>query len=304
MTVRGLFAFKVDSARGEIPLIHHRSETRLQPKAQKTYTTIAETTMPGRALDDGRVWSVIFCQQKESSMLRRDFVRAIVSVGLLPKALLAQQTANPAPPPPAPVPWTLGLNPKTPLPVTEAADGIAETAANFFTPTQLTTFTRLCDLLLPPLDNKPGALQAGTPMFLDFLIGISPKSRKKLYSRGLDWLDAEAKTKYKLPFAQLNPTQADALIKPWLRTWMTDHPPTEPHADFINIVHEDIRIATMNSKVWDDAGVAAGQDWVTGGLYWSPIQPDLAGLGATSTHLPPHVMSVPKATHTIPSYPR
>jgi hypothetical protein len=237
-------------------------------------------------------------------MLRRDFVRAIVSVGLLPKALLAQQTANPAPPPPAPVPWTLGLNPKTPLPVTEAADGIAETAANFFTPTQLTTFTRLCDLLLPPLDNKPGALQAGTPMFLDFLIGISPESRKKLYSRGLDWLDGEAKTKYKLPFAQLNATQADALIKPWLRTWMTDHPPTEPHADFINIVHEDIRIATMNSKVWDDAGVAAGQDWVTGGLYWSPIQPDLAGLGATSTHLPPHVMSVPKATHTILPTPR
>jgi hypothetical protein len=237
-------------------------------------------------------------------MLRRDFVRAVVSVGLLPKWMLAQQTANPAPPPPAPTPWTLGLNPKTPLPVTEAADGIAETTASFFTPTQLKTFTRLCDLLLPSLDNKPGALQAGTPMFLDFLIGSSPEPRKKLYSGGLDWLDAEAKAKYKLPFAQLNATQADALIKPWLRTWMTDHPPTEPHADFINIAHEDIRTATMNSKAWDDAGVAAGLDWVTNGLYWSPIEPDLAGLGATSTHLPPHVMAVPKAAHSIPSYPR
>jgi hypothetical protein len=237
-------------------------------------------------------------------MLRRDFVRAVISLGLLPKALLAQQTANPAPPPPAPVPWTLGLNPTTPLPVTEAADGVAETAASFFTPTQLTTYTRLCDLLLPPLDNKPGALQAGTPMFLDFLIGSSPEARKKVYSDGLDWLDVEAKTKYKLAFAKLNATQADALIKPWLRTWMTDHPPTERHADFINIAHEDIRTATMNSKAWDDAGAAAGQDWVTGGLYWSPIEPDMACLGATSARLPPHVMAVPKAAHSMPSYPR
>jgi len=237
-------------------------------------------------------------------MLLRDFVRAVVSVGLLPKALLAQQTANPAPPPPAPVPWTLGLNPKTPLPVTEAADGIAETEASFFTPAQFTTFTRLCDLLLPSLGNKPGALQAGTPTFLDFLIGSSSEARKKVYSDGLDWLDVEAKTRYKLAFAQLNATQADALIKPWLRTWMTDHPPTERHADFINIAHEDIRVATMNSKVWDDASAAAGQDWVTGGLYWSPIEPDMAGPGAASTPLPPHVMVVPKAAHTMPSYPR
>ena len=237
-------------------------------------------------------------------MLRRDFVRAVISLGLLPKALLAQQTANPAPPPPAPTPWTLGLNPETPLPVTETADGIAETVASFFTSTQLATFTRLSDLLLPPLDNKPGALQAGTPMFLDFLIGSSPTPRKKVYSGGLDWLDAEAKTKYKLPFAQLGAAQADTLIKPWLRTWMTDHPPIERHADFINIAHEDIRTATMNSRIWDDASSAAGKDWVTGGLYWSPIEPDMAGLGTTATHLPPHVMAVPKAAHTMPSYPR
>lgn len=237
-------------------------------------------------------------------MQRRDFLRAIASVGLLPKAILAQQAANPAPPPPAPVPWTQGLSPKTPLPNTEAPDGIAETDGKFFTAPQLATLARLCDLLLPPLGNKPGALQAGTPMFLDFLIGSSPEPRKKVYSGGLDWLDAVAISRHKLHFARLNATQADTLIKPWLRTWMSDHPPTERHADFINIAHEDIRTATMNSKLWDDAGAAAGQDWVTGGLYWSPIEPDMAGLGATATHLPPHVMAVPKAAHTMPSYPR
>lgn len=237
-------------------------------------------------------------------MLRRDFVRFVVSLGLVPKALLAQQTVNPAPPPPAPVPWTLGLNPKTPLPVTEAADAIGVAEASCFTPAQLATFTRLCDLLLPPLGNKPGAVQAGTPMFIDFLIGSSPEARRKVYCGGLDWLDAEAKSQYKISFAKLSATQADALIKPWLRTWLSDHPPTERHADFINIAHDDIRTATMNSKAWDDASAAAGQDWVTGGLYWSPIEPDMAGLGATARHLPPHMLAVPKTAHTMPSYPR
>ena len=46
-------------------------------------------------------------------MLRRDFVCAVVSVSFAPRLLLSQQTANPAPPPPAPVPWTMGLNPET-----------------------------------------------------------------------------------------------------------------------------------------------------------------------------------------------
>ena len=41
-------------------------------------------------------------------MLRRDFVRAVIAVGAAPKLLLGQQAANPAPPPPAPMPWLLG----------------------------------------------------------------------------------------------------------------------------------------------------------------------------------------------------
>ncbi len=236
-------------------------------------------------------------------MLRREFLHAVVSVGLLPEAMLAQQTTA-APPPPAPVPWTLGLNPKTPVPSTVAADGIAETQASFFTTTQLATLTRLSDLLLPSDASKPGAVQADTPLFLDFLVGSSPASRQQLYSSGLDWLNAEAKAKYHLSFSELDQSQADALVRPWLRTWMSDHPPTERHADFINIAHEDIRTATMNSRIWDDADAAAGRDWVTGGLYWSPIEPDMAGLGGTSSHLPPHVQAMPKAAHSMPSYPR
>jgi hypothetical protein len=237
-------------------------------------------------------------------MLRRDFVRAVAAVSLAPRLLWSQQAASSALPPPAPVPWTLGLNPKTPLPVTDVADGIAETEVRLFTSLQMQTFSRLCDTLLPPIGNKPGALQADTPRFLDFLIGSSPDERKHLYTGGLDWLERESQSRYKLPFARLSATQIDALIKPWLRTWMTDHPPTELHADFINIAHEDILTATMNSKAWNDVGLAATQDWVTGGLYWSPIEPDIYCEGASCERQPPHVAAVPAAAHSMPVYSR
>ena len=233
-------------------------------------------------------------------MLRRDFVRTAVLVGVAPRAFFGQQAANPAPPPPAPVPWTLGLNPRTPLPVVETADEVAAAEASFFSAVQIASLTRLCDLLLPPLGGKPGATEAGTPLFLDYLVGTSPEARQKLYQGGLDWLDAEARSKYRLPFAKLKDSQADLLIEPWMRTWMSDHPPTEKHADFINIAHEDIRTATVNSKQWDDASVAAGQDWVTGGLYWSPIEPEIAH----HHEKPVHVAAAAKAAEGMPSYPR
>lgn len=237
-------------------------------------------------------------------MLRREFVRVVVAAGVAPRFLLAQQTANPAPPPPAPVPWTLGLNPKTPLPATEVADAIAGAEPSFFSASQMQTLTRLCDVLLPSMGGKPGAVQAETPLFLDFLIGSSPQVRKTLYSGGLNWLDAEARRRYGRGFNELDDTQTDAVLKPWLRTWMSDHPPTEAHADFINIANDDIRTATLNSKAWDDASSAAGHDWVTGGLYWSPVEPEMFSEGAACSRLPAHVLAVPKAAHTMPSYPR
>src|SRR5258707_14498275 len=124
-------------------------------------------------------------------MWSRDFLRAVVSVVFGPRLLLPQQAADPDPPPPAPVPWTLGLNSKTPLPHTEVVDSIAKTEQCFFLPVQMATLVRLCDLLLPPIGDKPGALQAETPLFLDFLIGGSPAARKQVYTGGLNWLDTE-----------------------------------------------------------------------------------------------------------------
>lgn len=238
-------------------------------------------------------------------MQRRDFVRAMVAASLAPRLLLGQQTANPAPPPPAPTPWTLGLNPKTPLPHTEVEDAIAEGDLTFFSPEQMAALSRLSDLLVPAVGGKPGALQAETPAFLDFLIGDSPTDRRSLYTGGLDWLDTESKTKYNVGFAQTTPAQADALVKPWLRTWMNDHPPTEAHAGFLNIAHADIRTATMNSEAWNAVSAQSREDGSALGLYWSPIDPDIYASNYNGVHVRPSpTVDAPRSSHTLPSYPQ
>lgn len=237
-------------------------------------------------------------------MKRRDFVRAVVSVGLAPRLLLSQQAPSAAPPPPAPVPWTLGLNPKTPLPQTEVADVIADADRRFFTPIQMATLTRLCGVLMPPLGTRPGSLEARTPLFLDFLIGCSAAARQMVYTGGLAWLDAQAQESFKSRFADLDDVQAGAILKPWLRTWMNDHPPSEPHADFVNIVHDDVRTATMNSKAWSDAKLGKVDAREATALYWGPIEPDLYHAEMGRPGVPAHVRAAPKAAHTIPSYPR
>lgn len=239
-------------------------------------------------------------------MKRREFVRAVLTIGAAPKLLFGQQQATPpGAPPPAPVPWLLGLNPKTPLPHVEVAEDVAAAELRFFTPLQMQTLTRLADVLVPPVEGKPGALEAGVPAFLDFLVGSSPEARRQVYAGGLDWLEAEAQKRHQKPFAMLEDAQAATLIMPWLRTWMSDHPPSEPHADFINIAHDEIRTATMNSRPWFEATPQpTGPDPFNRSLYWYPIQADGWHEAPECGKMPPHLQAVPKPDHPMPQYSR
>lgn len=219
-------------------------------------------------------------------MERRELLRAMAVLAITPKWLLAQQSSNAAPALPAPVPWTLGLNPRTPLPETTVADAIADTVPSFFSAIQMATLSKLADVMMPHTEKHPGALDAETPAFLDFLIGHSPAARDKLYIDGLNWLNAQAELKYKESFAQLKTPQVDAIVKPWLRPWMTDHPPTETYADFVNIAHADIRTATMNSHVWFETLSPRRQE-SSMQLYWSPIEPDMHAERPEAIHMRP-----------------
>jgi Gluconate 2-dehydrogenase subunit 3 len=217
-------------------------------------------------------------------MERRNFLKAMVAASVVAPAALGQQSAAPVapstPPPvptaPGPVPWMRGLLEVKSLPMTPLVpDAVAQTDAHFFSTQQMATLRRLCEILMPPLKGNPGAIDAGTPEFLDFLIGVSPSDRQQMYQSGLDWLDAEAKKHHGVSFAQVDDAKAGGLIQPWLRTWMNDHPPTDQNVAFINVAHGDIRTATINSQAWSDAAHKAGRQAPGVGLYWYPIDPDL-----------------------------
>lgn len=169
-----------------------------------------------------------------------------------------------------------GLMEVKPLPMTPLVpDAVAQTDVRFFNDQQTATLRRLSEVLLPAYKGYPGATEAGAPEFLDFLIGVSPPERQQMYQSGLDRLESEAKQHFHVSFAAVEPAQADELLRPWLKTWMNDHPPTEPYAHFINIVHSDIRTATVNSQAWSNAAKAAGQKTPDVGLYWFPVDPDI-----------------------------
>jgi len=221
-------------------------------------------------------------------MKRRDFVKAMAAASVAVKTAFAQQTAvmpaAPAAPvlpphapiPPGPVPWSEGLLDVNPLPIsTLVADTVAQSGAHFFSARQMSTLRRLCEILMPPYKDHPGATEAGAPEFLDFLVSVSPAQRQQIWAAGLDRLEAEASERFHVAFASVNAAQADALIRPWLRTWMQDHPPREGFAQFINLAHTDIRAATINSQAWNDAEEAAGRPAPQRDLYWYPVDPDM-----------------------------
>ena len=219
-------------------------------------------------------------------MRRRDFVKAIVAVPVAARTMFGQQAAAPqsaataALPPAAETAPTAthdkGFFDYKAHPIAASVpDGFATTQANFFNKQQMATLRKLCDVLLPSLNGYPGATQAGAPEFIDFLIGASPADRQHMYRAGLDRLNANAEKQFHVPFAQVDAVQADKLIRPWLRIWMPDHPPKERFASFINLAHQDIRTATMNSQAWSIAATATGERAPGIGLYWSPIDPDI-----------------------------
>lgn len=227
-------------------------------------------------------------------MRRRDFVKAIVAVPVAARTMFGQsatlpygkKTSAPQSSPNAASPTISEAVPNTSEPSVDfdyrtrtfqgtVPDAVATTQEHFFDTKQMATFRKLADILLPPLNGYPGAIQAGTPEFIDFLIGASPIERQQLYQSGLKRLNANAKKQFNISFAEVNAEQADALLRPWLKAWMSDHPPTEPFARFINIAHQDVRTATMNSQAWSIAATSSGERAPGIGLYWSPIDPDI-----------------------------
>jgi hypothetical protein len=208
-------------------------------------------------------------------MKRRRFIKALAAVPAVP-ALVAQQAA-----PPQPGRGARGggggrggAQEVAQLPLAEA-DAIADPVARFFTAQQFAALRRLSGILVPPGAGNIGALECDAPEFIDFLISASPADRQQLYRNGLDALNVQARSQFGKPFADLDATEADAILKPLMATvaWAYD-PPKDPLKHFVFQAYQDIRTATRNSLEASSAAASSGRRGFAGaGLYWNPVDP-------------------------------
>jgi hypothetical protein len=151
-----------------------------------------------------------------------------------------------------------------------ALDAAAETVPRFFNAQQFAALRKLSDILAPPLNGLPGALDAGAPEFLDFYISKSSAERQQLYRGGLDTLNAQALRQFKKAFAELEVAQAEKLLAPLREAW-TYVPPADPFARFLREAKQDVRNATLNSREYVTASSSGGRRGGGMGQYWYPI---------------------------------
>lgn len=172
-------------------------------------------------------------------------------------ALVAQQPAAQSP------------APESPALIATAPDIVAEGAPRFFAPAQFAALKKVSDLLMPALNGMAGALDAGAPEFLDFLIGESPADRQQIYRAGLDGLNLQARQRFHKDFGELDASQAETLLAPLHQPWTYDLP-ADPVAAFLRAAKQDVRTATVNSREY---GAASGGGRRFGGaaLYWYPL---------------------------------
>ncbi len=140
-------------------------------------------------------------------------------------------------------------HPKTP---TTAPDVVAGAVARFFAPEEFAALRKLAELIAPAGPNSPGAIEAGAPEFLDFLLGSSPPDRATLYREGLQRLNAEARRRYQKPFADTTPVEAGPIVAPLEEAWTYDGP-ADRFARFLQAAKDDILGATFNSREYAEA---------------------------------------------------
>ncbi len=68
----------------------------------------------------------------------------------------------------------------------------SQSPARFFSETDFKTVSRIADLIIPAT-VLPGAVQAGVPEYIDFVVSRESQ-HQALVADGLRWLDAQAKT--------------------------------------------------------------------------------------------------------------
>jgi hypothetical protein len=196
----------------------------------------------------------------EWQMKRRGLLKAAVALPATGLLRAQQPVVPPQPSPPA----------VEQIPVIESTipELAATTVVSFFSPEQFTALRRLSELIAPAMNGVPGAIEAETPEFLDFLIGASPTERQTLYRTGLDELNHRARQHFESMFARLTAAQADIVLAPLRISWTVS---PDRFTGFLQTAKQDILQATQNSRAWIREMSKRERSAGGLGMYWFPI---------------------------------
>ncbi len=81
----------------------------------------------------------------------------------------------------------------------------------FFTDREWETVHVLADMVIPPDERSVGAVEAGVPEFMDFMMDERESMRTPMRG-GLRWLDAESHERFGAPFVEVTGEQRGAIL--------------------------------------------------------------------------------------------
>ena len=193
-------------------------------------------------------------------MKRRSFVHLVAAAPPLAAQTLPPKSENAAVAPNArnePIARSIETTP---------ADTVCNSQPSFFTPVQLASLTKLCDVLMPA-GELPGAIDGGVPGFLDFLIGASPAGVQQLYRTGLDGLEQRSRSRFGKAFAALSPADTAPLLGALNEPWAYDSP-RDPVTRFLHAAKQDVYTATVNSREYSEQASRGRRSAAGIGQYW------------------------------------
>lgn len=97
----------------------------------------------------------------------------------------------------------------------------------FFNEAEFQTVQALADLLIPATDT-PGAIAAGVPGYIDYVVN-SNANWKKLFREGLAWLDGQSTAKHGKRFHELEEAHKENLVAPLCRAADAIRPALQPN---------------------------------------------------------------------------
>lgn len=118
----------------------------------------------------------------------------------------------------------------------------------FLTAAQYTTLDALTETIIPIDDHSPGAREARVADYIDLLLSESDDPTQRAWTAGLALLDAESRRRFKVPYAQLTPPQATALLTPLARN---DDRPKAPLEQFFKTTKD----ATIRGYYTSEIGI-------------------------------------------------